>query len=322
MLYETDDIRVEADRGIATLWLDFPGRRANRLNLPRILAIGRAIEIVAQNPCLEILVVRSAKPAGFCAGYDFDALSELKTDAECRDFAATGERVLRQLREAAFVSLAMIQGPCLGPGLELALSCDYRFAVANPNTEIGFGAFAATVPPCWGKWPFTSEVFSAREAHTRGMIDYVCTERRAKIDLQTVIDNLQQRPRKRRVTPPCHILSRSTFAAAMLNAETPTAIARAAQLQEYLELPQRVGFIGEHAGFAKRVADYAIRGVEVYCDSIAADFSEVARRGLATPLEITEARKRIRIGRIERPLVTDLIVNADPNEVERVRAVA
>ena len=322
MLYETDDIRVEADRGIATLWLDFPGRRANRLNLPRILAIGRAIEIVAQNPCLEILVVRSAKPAGFCAGYDFDALAELKTDAECRDFAATGERVLRQLREAAFVSLAMIQGPCLGPGLELALSCDYRFAIANPITEIGFGEFAATVPPCWGAWSYIGELFTAREAHSRKIVDHVCSERRAKIDLQTILDNLQLRPRKRRVTPHCRISLRSSFAAAMLNADTPAAIARAAQQQEYRELPQRVGFIGEHFSFAKRIADYAIRGVEVYCDSIAPDFTEVARRGLATPLEISEARKRIRIGRIERPLVTDHLVNVKSDVVEPVRTVA
>ena len=322
MLYETDDIRVEADRGIATLWLDFPGRRANRLNLPRILAIRRAIEVVAKNPCLEILVVRSAKPAGFCAGYDFDALAELKTDAECRDFAASGERVLRQLREAAFVSLAMIQGPCLGPGLELALSCDYRFAVANPATEIGFGEFAATVPPCWGEWSFTSELFSAREAHSRRMIDHVCTERRAKIDLRTILDKLQQRPRKRRVTPPFRTSMRSTFAAAMLNADTPAAIARAVHLQEYRELPQRIGFIGEHTRFARRIADYSIRGVEVYCDSIAPEFTEVVRRGLATPLEITEAQKRIRNGRIERPIATDCIVIAQVAEVEPVRAVA
>ncbi len=319
MLYETDDIRVEADRGIATLWLDFPGRRANRLNLPRILAIGRAIEIVAQNPFLEILVVRSAKPAGFCAGYDFDALAELKTDTECRDFAATGERILRQLREAPFVSLAMIQGPCLGPGLELALSCDYRFAIANPTTEIGFGAFATTVPPCWGEWPIASELYTAREAHARGIIDHVCTERRAKIDLQTVLDNLQQRPRNRRVTPHCHISLRSPFAAAMLSPNTPAAIGWAAQQQEYRELPQRVGFVGEHFSFAKRIANYTICGVEVYCDLIAPDFSEVIRRGLATPLEIIEARKRIRNGRIERPLVTDLIVNAhlEPKSVSQ-----
>jgi len=322
MLYETDNIRVEADRGIATLWLDFPGRRPNRLNLLRILAIGRAIEIVAQNPCLEILVVRSAKPSGFCAGYDFDALAELKTDAECRDFAATGERVLRQLREAAFVSLAMIQGPCLGPGLELALSCDYRFAIANPTTEIGFSEFAATVPPCWGEWPFTGELFSAREAHARGIVDHVCTERRAKIDLRTVLDDLQQCPRKRRATPPCHISLRCTFAAAMLNSDTSAAIARAAQQQEYFELPQRVHFIGEHASFARRIADYAIRGVEVYCDSIEPDFYEVVCHGLATPLEITDARKRIRNGRIEHPLATDYIVNAHLVKVESVRAVA
>ena len=322
MLYETDDIRVEADRGIATLWLDFPGRRANRLNLPRILAIGRAIDIVAQNPCLEILVVRSAKPAGFCAGYDFDALAELKTDAECRDFAVAGERVLRQLREAAFVSLAMIQGPCLGPGLELALSCDYRFAVAKATTEIGFGEFAETVPPCWGGWSYTGELFSAREAHTRGMIDHVCTERRAKIDLQTVLDNLQQRPRKRRVTPQCRMSPRSTFAAAMLAADTPAAIARAAQQQEYRELPQRVGFIGEHATFARRIADYAIRGIEVYCDSIAPDFTEVVRRGLATPLEITDSRKRIRNARIEHPLASDYVVHAHSDKDESLRAVA
>ena len=64
VLYESAHVRVAADDGTATLWLDLPGDQPNRLAADAVNEIGRAVEVVRGNPFVELLVVRSAKPAG------------------------------------------------------------------------------------------------------------------------------------------------------------------------------------------------------------------------------------------------------------------
>ena len=55
MLYESDTLRVTADDGIATLWLEFPGWPVNALTLSRLQEIDHVITVVQQQSSLEIL---------------------------------------------------------------------------------------------------------------------------------------------------------------------------------------------------------------------------------------------------------------------------
>jgi 3-hydroxyacyl-CoA dehydrogenase/enoyl-CoA hydratase/3-hydroxybutyryl-CoA epimerase len=213
VLYESAHVRVESDDGIATLWLDFPGDPPNLLTAGRVNEIGRAVEAVGANPFVEILVVRSAKPAGFSGGYDPGSLLELGTDADRRAVAAAGQRVTRRLAVAPFVSLAFLEGLCLGAGLELALACDHRLAVATPSSELGFPEVPNCFVPGWGgitrlvrligAWAALGLVLSgrpvpAREARAIGLVDHAFCLRRTKIELRTFLDRLQDRPRKPR----------------------------------------------------------------------------------------------------------------------------
>ena len=68
MLFESAHVRVTAEHGTATLWLAFPGEPVNALDLARLRDLDAALAVVGTNPFVRILVVRSAKPAGFCAG--------------------------------------------------------------------------------------------------------------------------------------------------------------------------------------------------------------------------------------------------------------
>lgn len=211
MLHESANVRVEADDGTATLWLDFPGDPPNLLSAGRIAEIARAVEAVGANPFIEILVVRSAKPAGFSAGYDPDPLLALDTDADRRETAAAGQRLTGALAAAPFITLAVLDGPCLGAGLELALACDYRLAVATPDAMIGFPEVANGFLPGWGGITrltrlvgvraaldllLSGRPLPARQARSIGLVDHAFCTRRAKIEVRTFLDRLQLRPHK------------------------------------------------------------------------------------------------------------------------------
>ena len=150
MLYETRSVRVELTDGIATLWLRFPGPRPNALSVARVRELDRGLDAVLADPRAEILVLRSGRPDGFCAGLDDAQAAALESDADATAFALAGQRSVRRLADAGVVSLAFIEGPCLGPGLELALGCDYRLAVSGPDAVLGFPDLADDLPPTWG----------------------------------------------------------------------------------------------------------------------------------------------------------------------------
>src|SRR5438105_2753612 len=118
MLFESAHIQIAAERGTATLWLGFPGEPVNALDLARLRELDATFAAVEANPFVRILVIRSAKPAGFCAGVHPAALASLATEADRAAFAWYGQQVLGRLARLPFTTLAFIDGPCLSAGLE------------------------------------------------------------------------------------------------------------------------------------------------------------------------------------------------------------
>ena len=176
------DLRIAVADRVATLWLDRP-------DLP---AIDRALRKVFDRSDLDLLVIRTAVPAGFGA-------IQPQSEAEAAAFANAGQRLFQKLTKAPLVTLAFVEGPCLGPAFELVLACDYRLAVEGPNSRVGFG----DAPTCWGgrtRWRQLSGRPAPTASNPRSLdiFDGVCCERRAKIDLQTWLDRLLANPKKRR----------------------------------------------------------------------------------------------------------------------------
>src|SRR5262245_22862824 len=177
MLFESAHVRITAEYGVGTLWLGFPGAPVNALSAARLAELDSALAAIETNPFLNALVVRSAKPAGFCAGLH-PSVAEI-TDRIA--FAARGQRVLARLSALPFPTIAFIDGPCLGAGFELALACDHRLCVSAPNTLLGFpGRFACfggsgRLRALLGKraeaFIESGRAFSGRETHALGLVD-------------------------------------------------------------------------------------------------------------------------------------------------------
>ena len=308
MLYESDTLRVTADDGIATVWLEFPGWPVNALNLSRLQEIGHVTTVVQQQSSLDILVIRSGKPAGFCGGHHIESANCLQSNADRSLFATTGQRILNRLAALDLVTLAFIEGPCRGPGLELALACDYRIAVAGPDSWFGFDE---NIPPCWGGLSrlagrgWNRQEITAREAVRCGLIDDAFCTRRAKIELRQWLDRLQANPRKRR---PCW----NPFAKSLTEklAAERTAFQRAiirpsSQMPSVEALPESVGLFGTDERNAAIAVELAMRskscvfmttgdnGMSLVQSALDRAFNEALRRGRVTPLEAQQALARI-----------------------------
>jgi enoyl-CoA hydratase/carnithine racemase len=222
MLFASAHVRITAEYGIGTLWLGFTGAPVNALDAHRLRELDTAVAALEPNPFLTALVVRSAKPAGFCAGLH----PSVAAVADRGAFAARGQRVLARLAVLPFTTIAFIDGPCLGAGLELALACDHRLCVATPATHLGFPdrftcfgggpRLRKLLGRCAGALVESGRTLSGREARDLGLVDRAFCARRAKIELRTFLDELERAPRvpERRRDETGFAAERCAFAAA------------------------------------------------------------------------------------------------------------
>ncbi|MFO0850073.1 MAG: enoyl-CoA hydratase/isomerase family protein [Gemmataceae bacterium] len=306
MLYESAHLRVETADGVATLWLGFPGSPVNALSPVRLAELGRTVDAVERCPGLDLLVVRSALPGGFCGGFTADALDGLTSDPA--RFSRFGQSVLDRLASLPIATVAYVEGSCLGPGLELALACDHRLAVAGPDSWVGFPLAEHGLPPCWGgvaRLPqracrlLTGRLITAREAVQTGVFADACSARRGRIELHSLTDRLlakaNVRPRPHRLA---ERLARERIAFRQAADRFDRRTCLPATDGDWESVPAAVGFVG--SGWKVAAVELALRGGRAVLlgstqptqgvDRLLAD---AVRWGRATPLEADQTRKRV-----------------------------
>jgi 3-hydroxyacyl-CoA dehydrogenase/enoyl-CoA hydratase/3-hydroxybutyryl-CoA epimerase len=144
--------RRESDhRGVRTLWFDQAGRSFNLLDRPAIDELESHLADLEANPAIPGCIIRSAKPGGFCAGIDLKSIVHCETAAEVEHLLRRGLTVINRLASIAIPTVAIIHGACLGGGLELALACRRRVAVASAAAlQAGLPEVHLGLVPAWG----------------------------------------------------------------------------------------------------------------------------------------------------------------------------
>lgn len=136
---------------VACLTFDLPGSRANTLGQAVQEEFEKALDAVEARDDLRGLILGSGKPGMFIAGADIKELSAPDLDPEVvRRLVERGLRLIARFEKLPFPTVALIDGSCLGGGLELALGFDHRLGGTHPKLEIGLPEVKLGLIPGWG----------------------------------------------------------------------------------------------------------------------------------------------------------------------------
>lgn len=141
------DIERQGDLGI--LWFDLPGEKVNKFSSVVLRELSSVLDQVATSD-LKQLVIASRKPGIFIAGADVTEFTTVSGPDQAKAFVLLGQEVFTKLEKLPQVTVAAIDGACVGGGCELALSCDWRVATDSPRTTIGLPEVKLGIFPAWG----------------------------------------------------------------------------------------------------------------------------------------------------------------------------
>jgi 3-hydroxyacyl-CoA dehydrogenase/enoyl-CoA hydratase/3-hydroxybutyryl-CoA epimerase len=139
--------RKTDSNGLAWLTFDKQGETINTFSRQALEELSTSLkEIAATSP--RGLVIRSAKDS-FIAGADVEEFTRFKTPQEAMSFVKLGWDVFQELHELPFPTTAMVNGYCMGGGVELALACRYRVVLDDPKTRFALPEVMLGIVPAW-----------------------------------------------------------------------------------------------------------------------------------------------------------------------------
>src|SRR5262245_14409854 len=150
-------------RGVATVTLDVQDSPVNIFNPPVALELAALVERLERDPP-RMLIFKSAKASGFLAGADVHHIRRMETPDEVRAVITAGQELFARVERLPCPTIAVIHGPCLGGGLELALACKHRIARDDASTKLGLPEVQLGLIPGWGGTQRLPRVVGLRQA--------------------------------------------------------------------------------------------------------------------------------------------------------------
>ncbi|MCY9806363.1 enoyl-CoA hydratase-related protein [Lentilactobacillus senioris] len=181
--YENILLTVEND--IATLTINRP-KSMNALNTATLIEIGQAFDLIRENQDeVKIVVVTGAGEKAFVAGADISEMRDMNS-LQAAELSKIAHNSFSKIENLPQLTIAAVNGYCLGGGCELASSCDVRVVSSKAKfgqPEVGLGI----VPGFGGTQRLTrlvgrgkakeiismATMISAEEAHRIGLADEI-----------------------------------------------------------------------------------------------------------------------------------------------------
>jgi len=191
------DILTSTTNDIGTLTISNPKLR-NAMNLSMYKKVPSAIDSLIASGA-KVIVVRGAGDDAFGAGSDISEFEKLRTPHNAHAYDDAEADAHESIEKSSVPTVAMINGPCRGGGLAIALACDLCYAsdtatFAAPPAKLGIAfphpaveSLVKTIGNAHARHLLlTASTINAQEAHRIGLIHHVTTSSA----LPTAIDNL------------------------------------------------------------------------------------------------------------------------------------
>ena len=136
-------------QNIVTITMDMDGRSTNVINEEFSQLWIEALEKLENEKILTGVIITSAKKT-FLAGGDLDMIFKLDDPMLTFELAENLKERQRRLENLRKPIVAAINGTALGGGLEIALCCNYRVVLNDPNIKIGFPEVTLGILPAAG----------------------------------------------------------------------------------------------------------------------------------------------------------------------------
>ncbi|MCD8499683.1 MAG: enoyl-CoA hydratase-related protein [Gammaproteobacteria bacterium] len=144
----------------------------------------------------------SGKESGFIAGADIEQFQRCQNAEEGLRLILFGQEVFSALEKMKKPTLALIEGSCMGGGMELTLACRYRVACDVDSTQIGLPEIKLGIHPGWGgsiRLPrligafqalplmLSGKSLSARECLRLGIVHYALPKRECHHAVRSIL---------------------------------------------------------------------------------------------------------------------------------------
>jgi enoyl-CoA hydratase len=135
-------LQLDTSDEVSTLTLNNPAKH-NSMNFAMWQALPDLLQKVEADQATRILILTGAGDRAFCSGNDVSEFDKVRsTPAQVEHYNGLQRTVCERLAKLSKPTIAMIDGYCLGAGLEFALLCDFRYCTlasrfAVPAVKLG-----------------------------------------------------------------------------------------------------------------------------------------------------------------------------------------
>ena len=199
-----DGVRLSIESNVALITLDRPAK-LNALDRAMVEGLGRACRDI-EHSAARVAILTGASERSFSAGGDIGAWSADTPEEFGRFWVREGHLVFDALARLRQPLIAVINGDCLGGGLELAACADYR--IAERHARFGQPETGLGIIPGWSgtqravrrfghqavrRMALFGEVFAAEEARLLGLADQVCEKGEGLATARALAEQLARR---------------------------------------------------------------------------------------------------------------------------------